>query len=214
MSKITNQIFGKFYDKEIVLTTLSDKNTSVSIMNWGATIQNWTVYNSTEKQSSVVLGFENFDLYPKFSPFFGSIVGRVINRINKGSFELNGTRHQLDINRPPNHLHGGINSFGKSIWNFETDEKNNNLNTTAAQLFNPANNLNLNLWTDQPGIQVYNAYKLDLSEKGLNGLIYKNFAGICLEDQKFPDSVNHSHFPSIISSPEKPYLHQSIIEIL
>ena len=336
MSKITNQIFGKFFDKEIVLTTLSDKDTSVSIMNWGATIQNWTVYNSTEKQNSVVLGFEDFDLYPKFSPFFGSIVGRVINRINKGSFELNGTRHHLDINRPPNHLHGGNKSFGKLIWDFETDaknnsvkysiksddgdggypgnvhahvkyklkehklyiemtanvdretpinmgqhnyfnlcsnseksydicnhilflnsksytetdqnliptgkiistsntnmdfynkkkigniklddnyvlEKNNNLDTTAAQLFNPASNLNLNLWTDQPGIQVYNAYKLDLSEKGLNGLIYKNFAGICLEDQKFPDSVNHSHFPSIISSPEKPYLHQSVIEIL
>ena len=78
MSKITSQIFGKFFDKEIVLTTLSDKDTSVSIMNWGATIQNWMVYHSTEKESSVVLGFEDFDLYPKFSPFFGSIVGRVI----------------------------------------------------------------------------------------------------------------------------------------
>ena len=116
MSKITNQIFGKFYDKEIILTTLSYKDTSVSIMNWGATIQNWTVYSSTEKQSSVVLGFEDFDLYPKFSPFFGSIVGRVINRINNGSFELNGTRHHLDINRPPHHLHGGNKSFGKLIW--------------------------------------------------------------------------------------------------
>ena len=45
-------------------------------------------------------------------------------------------------------------------------------------------------------ILVNGSYFID----GLNGLSYGNFAGICLEDQKFPDSVNKSDFPSIISS--------------
>ena len=57
-------------------------------------------------------GFEDFEFYPKFSPYFGSIVGRVINRIDKGRFKLNNIEYQLDINRPPNHLHGGEMGFG------------------------------------------------------------------------------------------------------
>jgi aldose 1-epimerase len=92
-------------------------------------------------------------------------------------------------------------------------EQNNHLIKPAAKLFNPVSNLNLTLWTDQPGIQVYNASSLNLAPKGLNGVSYGNFAGICLEDQKFPDSVNISDFPSIISSPEKPYFHKTIIDI-
>ena len=119
-----NKIFGKFNNKEVILTSLKDGNTSVSIMNWGAAIQSWKVDKS---QNSVVLGFEDFELYPKFSPYFGSIVGRVINRIDKGRFELNNIKYQLDINRPPNHLHGGESGFGKLIWDFETNEGHNSV---------------------------------------------------------------------------------------
>ena len=54
-----NKIFGKFNNKEVILTSLKDGNTSVSIMNWGAAIQNWKVNKS---QNSVVLGFEDFEL--------------------------------------------------------------------------------------------------------------------------------------------------------
>ena len=96
--------------------------------------------------------------------------------------------------------------------NYVLEEKNH-LVRPAAELFNPVSNLKLKLWTDQPGIQVYNASSLNLAPKGLNGLSYGNFSGICLEDQKFPDSVNNLDFPSIISSPEKPYFHKTIIEI-
>ena len=124
MNKITNKIFGKFRNKNVVLTSLTDQDTSISIMNWGASIQNWKVNQS---QNSVVLGFEDFELYPKFSPYFGSIVGRVINRIDKGRFKLNNIEYQLDINRPPNHLHGGEMGFGKQIWDFETNQEDNSV---------------------------------------------------------------------------------------
>ena len=127
MTNISIKRFGQFKGSEVILATLSGDNTSISFMNWGAAIQNWTVNHSTKLQNSVVLGFENFDFYPKFSPYFGSIVGRVINRINQGRFELNGINYQLDVNRSPNHLHGGITGFGKSIWDFETDEKENSI---------------------------------------------------------------------------------------
>ena len=54
-----NKIFGKFNDKEVILTSLKDEDTSVSIMNWGAAIQNWKVGDT---QNPVVLGFENFEI--------------------------------------------------------------------------------------------------------------------------------------------------------
>ena len=79
MNMITNKFFGKFRNKEVILTSLTEQDTSISIMNWGAAIQNWKVNQS---QNSVILGFEDFELYPQYSPYFGSIVGRVINRIN------------------------------------------------------------------------------------------------------------------------------------
>ena len=87
MSKISNKNFGIFNNKKVILTTLnSEQNTKVSFMNWVASIQNWVINHPNDGIISVVLGFEVFEFYPKFSPYFGSIVGRVINRINKGRF--------------------------------------------------------------------------------------------------------------------------------
>ena len=86
MNKIINNTFGRFKDSDVILTSLfGGNNTCISIMNWGASIQNWTINNSENSSNSVVLGFENFDYYPKYSPYFGSIIGRVIN-ITNGTF--------------------------------------------------------------------------------------------------------------------------------
>lgn len=46
----------------------------------------------------------------------GASVGRVANRIAGASFELDGVRHRLDANEPPNTLHGGSAGFGRRTW--------------------------------------------------------------------------------------------------
>ena len=62
MNKIINNTFGRFKDSDVTLTSLfGGNNTCISIMNWGASIQNWTINNSENCSNSVVLGFENFD---------------------------------------------------------------------------------------------------------------------------------------------------------
>jgi len=48
---------------------------------------------------------------------------------------------------------------------------------------------------------------------GLGGKSYKKNCGFCLEDQAFPDAVNHPQFPSIIVTPDKPYSHWCEVEI-
>ncbi|XP_057948178.1 uncharacterized protein LOC131143822 [Malania oleifera] len=64
----------------------------------------------------------------------------------------------------------------------------------------------LELFTNQPGLQFYTGNLLK-DVKGKDGAIYKAHAGLCLETQGFPDSVNHPNFPSQIVLPGKPYHH-------
>lgn len=66
--------------------------------------------------------------------------------------------------------------------------------------------LTLELLTDQAGIQLYSGKKLDVAVAGHNAARYSNFGGICLEPQGFPDALNHPDWPSIICTPEQPYL--------
>ena len=77
----------------------------------------------------------------------------------------------------------------------------------------PDNSLTLRLFTDQPGLQVYSGWKLDLDVPGLDGASYPECAGLCLEDQIFPDAINNPHFPSPVITPQAPYRHHCAIEI-
>ena len=335
---IINRPFGNYQGKEVVLSTLfGDNDNYISIMNWGAAIQNWVVKSSDGELTSVVLGFKQFDYYPKYSPFFGAIIGRVANRIANGKFSLNGKKYNLDKNKPPNHLHGGKTGFGRSIWDYQIDENSNSikylikssdghegypgnveatvkyslnkdkltiemeatsdqetpinmaqhnyfnlcssknslsnynicehvlylnsfyytetnkflipsgkickinntnmdfsvpkkignlalddnfvlysereLNDPVAKLSNDESGIELKLWTDQPGLQVYNSPKLKIKQPGLNNIQYGPFSGICLEAQKFPDSLNQKSFPSILITEEKPYYQKTQISI-
>ena len=128
MSDIDVKKFGTFQEKDVILVTLLGENgCKISFMNWGASVQNWDVRDNQNRDVSVVLGFDNFEHYPSFSPFFGAIVGRVINRTSKGKFSLDGIDYQLSINRPPNHLHGGSSGFGTSLWDFKIDNIKNSI---------------------------------------------------------------------------------------
>lgn len=83
----------------------------------------------------------------------------------------------------------------------------------VATVVGPDEALTLKLWTDQPGLQVYNGVWTDIPIPGLNGRRYGKHSGFCLEDQAFADAVHNPHFPNVIHSPERPYNHWCSIEI-
>lgn len=90
---------------------------------------------------------------------------------------------------------------------------NQNRNTfePAATVRGDQSGLTLKLWTDQPGLQVFNGPVLDVTAK--NGKQYKPFCGLALEAQHFPDTVNHPEWPQITCSPEQPYAQKLVIDI-
>ncbi|XP_062118034.1 uncharacterized protein LOC133831675 [Humulus lupulus] len=103
----------------------------VLVTNYGCTITSLSVPDKDGKLADVVLGFDSLEPYLNgAAPYFGSIVGRVANRIKDGKFTLNGVEHSLPINNPPNSLHGGNKGFDKQIWEVAEYEKGENPHIT------------------------------------------------------------------------------------
>ena len=71
----------------------------------------------------------------------------------------------------------------------------------AARLRHPGSGRVLEVWTDQPGIQLYTGNFLDGTLVGKDGRVYRQTDALCLETQHFPDSVNQPGFPSTTLRP-------------
>lgn len=327
---------GTFDGRDVLETVMeSETGVRVAIMSYGAAIRDWQVPVAGGMRS-VVLGFDRFEHYPEYSPYFGAIAGRVANRISGARFTLDGKEYRLPANEGQNHLHGGPKGFGKQLWKMEPlsgeegvrlrltspdgemgypgkleiavtyrlsgnrlridfsaetdaptpvnivqhnyfnlmgegdirdhtlqiaadaytpcrddliptgeiatvdgtqfdfrearplkDEageplscdnnlvltKGRDVSTPVARLTAPDGSLALTLKTDQPGLQLYTGGKVNVPVPGLHGRTYPRFAGLCLEDQNFPDAINHADFPSPVITPERSYSHWCEIEV-
>ena len=110
-------------------------------------------------------------------------------------------------------------TVGKEINNYDYAQlKNGNgydhnwvLNTAgdvsklAAKVVSPASGVTLEVYTNEPGIQVYSGNFLDGKVKGKKGITYNQRTGICLETQHYPDSPNKPQWPSVMLEPGKVY---------
>jgi aldose 1-epimerase len=79
----------------------------------------------------------------------------------------------------------------------------------VALVRSPINGLSLALFSTEPGVQFYDAAKLDCPAPGLDGARYGAHAGLCLEPQAFPDSPNRRHFTDCVLRPGEEYQHVS-----
>ncbi|PKL83489.1 MAG: galactose-1-epimerase [Ignavibacteriae bacterium HGW-Ignavibacteriae-3] len=340
---VEKKLFGKLAGGEEVYEykLKNSAGAEVKIINYGATVVSLMMPDRNGKIEDVVLGYDSLEGYVNDKSYFGSIVGRYGNRIDKGKFKLDGKEYHLTLNDGENHLHGGTLGFNKALWNvdsatssdngssitmsylskdgeegypgnvkltvvyelnndnelsinytgttdkptilnpthhsyfnltgdpnntildhelmidsdnitpvkkgliptgkFSTVEntpmdfsrgvrigefinadyaqiklgfgydhnwvlnKHQGLQSKVATVYEPKSGRVLEVFTDQPGMQFYSGNFLDGTVKGKNGVVYKHRTGFCLEAQNYPDSPNHSNFPSARLEPGQTY---------
>ena len=93
---------------------------------------------------------------------------------------------------------------GKDIDNFDFEQIKNgngfdhnwvlntagNIDAPAVTAVSPVTGIKLEVFTTEPGIQVYSGNFLDGTVTGKKGIVYQQRTGICFESQKYPDSPN------------------------
>lgn len=82
----------------------------------------------------------------------------------------------------------------------------------AAKLTSPESGISVEVYTNEPGIQVYSGNFLDGSVKGKKGIVYNQRASVCLETQHYPDSPNKPQWPSVILEPGQTYNSECIFK--
>jgi len=88
--------------------------------------------------------------------------------------------------------------------NFVLNRKDEGLEL-AARVHEPNSGRVLEVYTTEPGVQLYTGNFLDGTITGKHGHVYNKHAALCLETQHFPDSPNHPNFPSTILRPGQTY---------
>ena len=78
----------------------------------------------------------------------------------------------------------------------------------AASAYEPTSGRKMEIWSTEPGIQVFTGQTLTGQrprDVGKHTVIYKPYYGLVLEPSHFPDSANHPEFPSTILEANQTY---------
>jgi aldose 1-epimerase len=79
-----------------------------------------------------------------------------------------------------------------------------------ARVYEPTTGRVLEVLSTEPGMQFYTGNHLTGTITGKGGWTYKARSAFCMEPQHYPDSPNHSEFPSVVLKPGQEY-HNTII---
>ena len=94
-------------------------------------------------------------------------------------------------------------------------DSNGDISRVAARLYSPVTGIGMDVYTDQPGIQIYTGNFLDGTVTGKKGVKYAKRTAICLETQKYPDSPNKwikgvKGWPNPYLKPGEKYSHETL----
>lgn len=87
------------------------------------------------------------------------------------------------------------------------------ISQVAATVVCPETGIKLEVFTSEPGLQVYTGNFLDGTAKGKKGIVYNLRTAICLETQKYPDSPNKPEWPSPYLKPGEKYTSECIYKL-
>ena len=95
-------------ENDIDLITIKNDELEVVVSNYGCTLVKVLMKDQAGNVDDVVLGYDDFKSYQTLDAYIGALVGRVANRIKKGTFELNSPTYHLTINNQPNYNFSNI----------------------------------------------------------------------------------------------------------
>ncbi|MCR9201066.1 MAG: galactose mutarotase [Planctomycetaceae bacterium] len=113
--------FGKTEDGQTIeqYTLTNSAGTTVSLINYGATVVSVKTPDREGHLADIVLGHSSVDHWLANSCYFGCTVGRYGNRIGNSVFGLGDNIYRLPSNDGGNHLHGGPSGFSRVLWDAE-----------------------------------------------------------------------------------------------
>ena len=109
-----------------------------------------------------------------------------------------------------------LHTIGERIENKSTQliygngyDHNFNLNRSGeglcfcAKAISPQTGIVMEVYTTEPGVQLYTGNYLEGNFTGKNGHTYPKRSAFCLETQHFPDSIHHPDFPTTVLKPNE-----------
>ncbi|MEU3449173.1 aldose epimerase family protein [Streptomyces thermolilacinus] len=109
--------FGLLPDgTEVRRWRLENGGTRLAVLSLGGIVQSLETPDRDGRYANVSLGFGALDGYLASRSYLGALVGRYGNRIARGRFDLDGTRHRLSAADGEHTLHGGARGFDQYNW--------------------------------------------------------------------------------------------------
>ena len=108
---MNKRLFGKLSTgEEIYSYTMKDSNNEIEIITFGGSIVRFVTFGI-----DIIGGFDTMEDYETDTSHQGALVGRVANRIEGGTFTMDGVTYDLPKNNHGNCLHGGV-GFDRKVW--------------------------------------------------------------------------------------------------
>lgn len=108
--------FGFYDGVEIFAYTLICGKLSAEVITYGSALRTLCVPDKNGHPVDVVLGYDDLDGYLCNEGCLGALIGRFGNRIEHGTFTLNGETYHIPATDNGNALHGGLRGFDKRVW--------------------------------------------------------------------------------------------------
>lgn len=133
-----------------------------------------------------------------------------IARVDSTPFDFRSSASiESKVNTPHEQLKYGLGYDHNWVLNKPSE----NELTFAARIIEPISKRSLEVFTTEPGLQIYGGNFIDGSLKGKYRQTYNYRSAFCIEPQHFPDSPNQPMFPSVILSPGEIYSQICIYKI-
>jgi len=177
------------------------------------------VHYDAATDKPTVVNLSNHTLFNLSGPGNGTILDDIVT-VNADAFtpvdatsvptgeirKVDGTPWDL---RQPTPIKTHINDFGNKPpgydFNYVLNKDGSKGLSKAGEIYDPASGRDLQVFTDQPGVQFYTGNLFDGTLVGKGGVKYTQYCAVSLEAQHFPDSPNHANFPTTVVRPGAPY---------